>query len=164
MSIRILIAEDRRMMPERLRSILTRDELHLILTSGGGVEIVGEADGGLEAIEMARALAPDVVIMDIGIRGQSGVEATRKIKAENREVQVIAVSTYFDSRYVLSWLEAGASGYVLKATAYDDLRRAVDAVTKQKIFLSAGIASAVVEGWLHPLPGATAGDAVDKEA
>ena len=163
MSIRILIAEDHRMMPDRLRSILTRDELRSILTSEGGVEIVGEVDDGLAAIEMSRTLLPDVVIMDIGIRGQSGVEATRKIKADNPEVKVIALSTYFDSRYVLSWLEAGASGYVLKATAYDELRRAVRAVIKRKIFLSAEVTGAVVDGWLRPPPHIGVGDAGDKE-
>lgn len=163
MSIRILIAEDHLMMPDRIRSILARDELRSILTSEGGIEIVGEADGGLAAIEMARTLLPDVIIMDIGMRGQSGVEATRKIKADNPEVKVIALSIYFDSRYALSWLEAGASGYVLKASAYDQLRRAVRAVIKRKIFVSAEISGAVVDGWLRPPPHIGVRDAGDKE-
>ena len=145
MSIRILIAGGHGLMPDRLRSILTREQIYSILTSEGGVEVVGEANGGSVAIQMVQTLLPDVVIIDVGVRGQSGVEATRKIKADNPDVHVIALSTYFDRRYVLSWLEAGASGYVLKATAYDELRRAVEAVVKGKIFLSAEVSDAVVD-------------------
>jgi two-component system NarL family response regulator len=136
MSVRILLADDHQMLRDGLRSILASEE---------GLEVVGEAGDGHTAVALARELRPDVVVMDIGMHGLNGVEATRLIKAENPRVKVLALSTYSDKRYVLSVLEAGASGYVLKASAFDELRRAIRAVSENKEYLSPDITGAVVE-------------------
>ena len=136
MSIRILLADDHQML---------RDGLRAVLASEADIEVVGEAADGRAAVEMARSLAPDAVVMDIGMAGLNGVEATRQIKAENPKVKVIALSTYSDKRYVLSMLEVGASGYVLKAAAVDEMCRAVRAVAEGKRYLSPDVAGVVVD-------------------
>jgi len=135
-SIRILLADDHQIM---------RDGLRAILASERSFEIVGEAEDGREAAALSRALVPDVVIMDIGMPELNGVEATRQIKAENPAVKLIALSMYADRGYVLGILEAGASGYVLKTGAYDELHRAVEAVSQGKDYLSPDIAQMVVD-------------------
>jgi two-component system NarL family response regulator len=86
--------------------------------------------------------------MDIGMHGLNGVEATHRIKAGNPDVKVIALSTYSDKRYVLSMLEAGASGYVLKAAAVDEMCRAVRLVAEGKSYLSPDVAGVVVDARL----------------
>jgi two-component system NarL family response regulator len=142
MSIRILLADDHQIMRDGLRAILSSEE---------SFEIVGEAENGREAAALARSLEPDVVIMDIGMPDLNGVEATRQVKADDPRVKVIALSMYADKGYVLGILEAGASGYVLKTGAYDELHRAVRAVAQGKTYLSPDIAQMVVDAQLHPL-------------
>ncbi len=155
MSIRILLADDHQIMRDGLRAILASEE---------SFEIVGEAENGREAAALARSLVPDVVIMDIGMPDLNGVEATRQIKADNPGVKVIALSMYADRGYVLGILEAGASGYVLKTGAYDEVRRAVTAVFGGKNYLSPDItadggrcsSSRPIEGWSLRADGAGA--------
>jgi two-component system NarL family response regulator len=139
MSIRILLVDDHQMF---------RDALHSILASKEGIEVVGEAGDGSVAVEMVAALTPDVVIMDIGMHGLNGVEATRRIKANDPGVKVIALSTYSDKRYVLSMLDAGASGYVIKTAAIDEVCRAVQAVSEGHRYLSPDITGIVVDAHL----------------
>jgi DNA-binding NarL/FixJ family response regulator len=139
MSIRVLLADDHQML---------RDGLRAVLAVENDIEVIGEAGDGQAAVEMAGRLVPDVVLMDIGMHGLNGVEATRRIKAENPNVKVIALSTYSDKRYVLSMLEAGASGYVLKAAAVDEMCRAVRAVAEGKRYLSPDVAGLVVDARL----------------
>jgi DNA-binding NarL/FixJ family response regulator len=139
MSIRVLLADDHQMLRDGLRAVLALES---------DIEVIGEADDGHAAVEMAGRLAPDVVLMDIGMYGLNGVEATRRVKAANPNVKVIALSTYSDKRYVLSMLEAGASGYVLKAAAVDEMCRAVRAVAGGKRYLSPDVAGVVVDAHL----------------
>jgi DNA-binding NarL/FixJ family response regulator len=141
MSTRVLIADDHQMLRESLRSLLESED---------DLEVVGEAADGRAAVAMARTLAPDVVVMDIGMADLNGIEATRQIRAENREVKVVALSMYSDRRSVLRMLEAGASGYVLKSAAYDELRRAVRVVRNGKNYLSPDITGEVIEEHVRP--------------
>jgi two-component system NarL family response regulator len=140
MSIRILLADDHRMLREALRTILESEE---------GFEVVGEAQDGRTAVEMTRTLTPDVIIMDIGMPDLNGVEATRQIKSDTPSTKVIALSMHSDRHYVLGMLKAGASGYVLKAAAYDELRRAVQVVCGGKNYLSPDITGVVVDAHLQ---------------
>lgn len=133
--IRVLLVDDHELMREGLRSILERDE---------DVEVVGEAASGHAAVELARTLGPQVVIMDVAMKDSNGIEATRRIRSECPEVQVIALSSHSDSRYVNAMLDAGACGYVLKANAYDDLRRALAAAQKGRSYLCPDVTEAVV--------------------
>ena len=141
MSIRVLLADDHQMLRDTLRSMLESD---------GHLEVVGEAADGRAAVKMARTLAPDIVVMDITMPDLNGVEATHQIKAENPAVKVIALSRHSDRRYVLRMLEAGASGYVLKAAAYDELRRAIQVVSQGKSYLSPDITGIVVDAHVRP--------------
>lgn len=134
MSIRILLVDDHAMLREGLRAILARER---------DVEVVGEASDGRTAVAQARALAPDVVVMDVGMSDLNGIEATRQIRAENPNARVLALSTHSDRRYVAGMLEAGASGYVVKVSAYDELRHAVRAVAAGRVYLSPPIAEQV---------------------
>ena len=146
MTIRVLLVDDHELMREGLRSILDRDE---------HVEVVGEAASGRAAVELARSLSPDVVVMDVAMKDLNGIEATRQIRAECPGVKILALSSHSDSRYVSAILDAGACGYVLKANAYDDLRRAIDAARQGKSYLCADVTQAVVGASLRGTGGAT---------
>jgi DNA-binding NarL/FixJ family response regulator len=146
-TIRVLLADDHSVLREGLRSILE---------SRTNVEVVGEAENGRVAVELARTLSPDVVVMDIGMRDLNGIEATRQIRDENADVGVIALSTHSDRRYVLAMLQAGAAGYVLKASAFDDLQRALDAVSAGKRYLSPEITGVVIDAGIGPATGSDA--------
>jgi len=141
MSIRVLLVDDHRMMREGLRALLM---------DSPDIEVVGEAPDGRTALDLVRTLAPDVVVMDVGMADMNGIESTRRITAEFPKVKVIALSTHADKRYVHHMLQAGASGYVLKISAYDELVRAVTAVSLGKNYLSPEIAGLVVERATHP--------------
>jgi DNA-binding NarL/FixJ family response regulator len=121
------------MMRDGLRAVLEKD----------GIEVVGEAANGLEAVEQALALAPDVVVMDIAMPDLSGIEAARRIIAEGSGTKVLALSMSADRRYVMAMLEAGASGYLLKNSASDELLRALEVVMRGERYLSPSIADEV---------------------
>jgi DNA-binding NarL/FixJ family response regulator len=140
MKLRVVLVDDHELMRQGLRSILEREE---------EVEVVGEAASGREALELARTLAPDVVIMDVAMQDLNGIETTRQIRAECPRVKVLALSSHSDARYVTAMLDAGASGYVLKANAYDDLRRALDAARRGRSYLCADVTDAVVGAARH---------------
>jgi DNA-binding NarL/FixJ family response regulator len=140
MKLRVLLVDDHELMRQGLRSILEREE---------EVEVVGEAASGVSALELARTLAPDVVIMDVAMQDLNGIEATRRIRAECPRVKVLALSSHSDARYVTAMLGAGASGYVLKANAYDDLRRALNAASRGRSYLCADVTEAVVRSARH---------------
>jgi len=133
--LRVLLVDDHELMRQGLRSILERED---------DVEVVGEAASGRAALELARALTPDVVVMDVAMQDQNGIEATRQIRAACPNVKVLALSSHSDARYVTAMLDAGACGYVLKANAYDDLRRALDAARRGRSYLCADVTDAVV--------------------
>jgi DNA-binding NarL/FixJ family response regulator len=144
MSVRILLVDDHRMVREGLRALLA---------SESGFDVVGEAADGRTAIGMMRALAPDVVVMDIEMPDMNGIEATRQIKSEYDRTKVVALSTHFDRRFVTHMLDAGASAYVPKMEAHDELIRAVRAVSQGRTYLSPEIAGFVVERFTHEKEG-----------
>jgi two-component system NarL family response regulator len=140
MRTRILLVDDHELMREGLRSILEHE---------ANVEIVGEASSGREAVALSRTLEPEVVVMDVGMSDLNGIDATRQIRREFPEIQVIALSSHSDSRYVSAILEAGACGYLLKANAYADLRKALQAAKQGKNYLCAEVTKGVVDASLH---------------
>jgi DNA-binding NarL/FixJ family response regulator len=113
---RALIADDHKIMREGLRSLLEK---------AGRFECVAEADDGNQAVKLARELRPDIVIMDIAMPNLNGIEATRQIKAELPEVEVVILSMHATRNYVSQVLQAGASAYLLKDSAFDDLSTAL---------------------------------------
>ena len=115
-SIRLLIADDHALVRSGLRSMLGREP---------GIEIVGEARNGREAVELCRSLRPDLVLMDVRMPEMDGLEATRTIKRELHETGVLMVTMHENRDYMLEATKAGAAGYVLKDAARDELVGAV---------------------------------------
>jgi len=136
MAIHILLVDDHDLMRDGLRAILERES---------DFQVVGEARGGREAVRKAAELAPDVVVMDVAMEDLNGIEATRQIKAERPETKVVALSSHADSRYVKRMLRAGASAYILKARAYEELRRGLRASLLGQSYLCSDVSNTVVE-------------------
>ncbi len=124
---------------------MMRDGLRLLLEKESGLRVVGDAADGRSALELARRLAPDVIVMDIGLPGLNGIEATRQILATAPGAKVIALSMHSDKRYVIQMLKAGAAAYLLKNCASDELVRAIRAVLANRRFLSEGISETLAE-------------------
>jgi len=116
--IRVLLAEDHKIVRQGTRMYL----------ESMGVEIVGEATTGVEAVKLAREFRPDVVVMDIHMPELTGVEATRRIRHENEDVRVLVLTAYDDPAYVHALLDAGADGFVLKTAEFSELFRALQDV------------------------------------
>ena len=119
----------------------------MILSAHPDLEIVGEAGNGREAIELASTLRPDVVVMDVTMPELNGIEATRRITADNPHIRVVALSMHKDSVYVREILRAGARGYLLKDSVADDLVAAVRAVASGEGYLSPGVSNAVLDDY-----------------
>ena len=132
----VLLADDHRIMREGLRALLSRQ---------AGVTVVGEAADGPTALEQARRLRPDVVILDIGLPHLSGIEVAARISAELPRTRVVALSKHHDRRFVARMLQAGAAAYLIKECAFDELTDAIDTVMRGRKFLGAGIAGTMVD-------------------
>jgi DNA-binding NarL/FixJ family response regulator len=130
---RVLIVEDHRMMREGLRSLL---EGKL------GYECVAEANDGYEAVRHAQEFRPDLVIMDIMLPNLNGIEATRQIKSQQPEIEIVILSMHATRVYILQALQAGASAYLLKDSALEDLAAALAMVRKGGMYLSPAITTA----------------------
>src|SRR4029450_12118952 len=116
MSIRVVIADDHNVVRKGIRDLLSDED---------DIAVVGEARNGQEAVDLATALHPDVVVMDIAMPEMTGVEATRQIRALAPDVRVLVLTAYEDDPYIYGLLDAGASGYILKTTERRETRRAV---------------------------------------
>jgi len=141
-SIRILLVDDHCLIREGIRSLLDRQT---------DMEVIAEAEHGRQAIQLARKLAPNVVIMDVAMPDMNGVEATRQITAACPTVKILALSMYPDRRFVEQMLKAGASGYLLKTCDFSELGHAIRSVNRNQVCLGVGIVDTVVEHYVrHP--------------
>ena len=111
---------------------LFRDGIQHLLDQQVDLEVIGTAQDGRQAIDMVRKHSPQVVIMDVTMPNLNGIDATRRILQENSEIKIIALSMHTHSRFVDEMLKAGASGYLLKECAFDDLVRAIREVLEQR--------------------------------
>jgi DNA-binding NarL/FixJ family response regulator len=140
MNIRVLLADDHGVVRKGLRFLLERQP---------DMEIVGEAADGREAVRLAEAANPDIVIMDIAMPLLNGIEATAQIVKRNPAIAVIILSVHSDEDYLLSSLNAGAKGYLVKDSAEVDLVRAIEAVRKGTPFFSPEIAKTMLEDYMR---------------
>jgi two-component system, NarL family, response regulator NreC len=140
--IRILLADDHTVMRNGLRLLLERQP---------DLKVVGEAADGRQAVDMAAAERPDVVIMDIAMPQLNGVEATRQIVNRNPDAAVVILSMHKDESYVIRSLKAGARAYLLKDSAEADLIAAIAAITEGKSFFSPAVRSLLKEDYMHQL-------------
>ncbi len=113
-----------------------------------GMEVIGEAGNGHEAVRLATEIKPDVVVMDVNMPDLNGIEATRQLMKELPGVKVIALSMYSDKRFVAGMLKAGAAGYMLKSSAFDELSTAFETVVAGKTYLSPKVAGILVEDYV----------------
>jgi DNA-binding NarL/FixJ family response regulator len=138
MSIRIVLADDHRIVRDGLGALLCREP---------GFELVGEAEDGLAAVRLACDLKPDVLVTDLAMPGLNGIEAIRRVRTEAPSVQVLCLSVHDEDRMVLAGIDAGAAGYVLKDSSFDDLAHAIRKVMAKQIYLSPALVGVFVEGY-----------------
>ena len=134
--IRILIVDDHPVVREGIGSMLKKE---------ADFKVVGEASNGIEAVEKARELAPDVVLMDLRMPEMDGVEAIGKIKEEQPEVKFIILTTYSDDEYIFKGIAAGARAYLLKDAPRDELFKAIRMVWRGESLIQPVVASRVLD-------------------
>jgi DNA-binding NarL/FixJ family response regulator len=141
--IRVLLVDDHRIMREGIASLLDSED---------DMEVVEQADNGRESIALAKKLKPDIIVMDIAMPDLNGADATRQVLHDNPNIRVIALSMHSDRQFVATMLEAGASGYLVKSSAYKELRQAIRTVMDGHPYLSSEVAEVVVEDYVRNLP------------
>ena len=139
MSTRLLLVDDH---------AVVRSGLKMLLGSERDVEIVGEASTAAEALEVTAQVKPDVILMDIGLPDLSGIDATREIKKRFPTVAVMALTIHEDQEYFFKMLEAGASGYVPKRAAPEELLTAIRAAATGEVYLYPSLAKLLVKDYL----------------
>lgn len=127
---------------------VVRTGLRMLLEGQPDMKIVGEADSGLQALEKAKELSPDVIVMDITLPDISGIDATKRIKEELPDVSVVALTIHEDEQYFFEMLQAGASGYVPKRAAPEDLITSIRAAFAGEIYIYPSLAKALVADFL----------------
>jgi len=134
--IKVLITDDHPVVREGLSAMLSKEH---------DIQVVGEAENGVEAIEKARALQPDVVLMDLRMPELDGVEAMRQIRVKNLDMKFIVLTTYDNDEYIFKGIEAGARAYLLKDAPREELFKAIRAVYKGESLIEPAAASKVLD-------------------
>lgn len=137
--IKLMLADDH---------LVVRSGLRMLLESKPDMEIVAEAESGREAVEKAKVIHPDVILMDIQMADMNGIEATERIKQVSPQTAVLALTMHEDDHYFFEMLHAGASGYVPKRAAPDELINAIRTVSEGQVFLYPSLASRLVQDYL----------------
>ena len=137
--VRIVLADDHTILREGLRALLTADS---------NIAVVGEAQDGREAVRCVEKLEPDLLLMDLSMPRMSGMDAIREIKRRYPNTRIIALTVHKTEEYLLTTLQAGADGYVLKDATHDELVIAMRTVMAGKSYLSPDVSEKVIEGYL----------------
>jgi DNA-binding NarL/FixJ family response regulator len=140
MSTKIILADDHKIMREGLRTLLEKQP---------DVEIIAEAGNGRNTVKLAKELTPDIIVMDTVMPDLNGIEATRQIIAANPNIKIIALSMYSDKQFVVEMLKAGASGYMIKDCAFEELIYAINSVINDQIYLSPKITTLVLKEYIR---------------
>ena len=151
-SIRVLLADDHK---------LIRAGLRLVVDQQADLSVVGEADDGRQAVELAKSLKPNVVVMDIGMPNLNGIEAARQIGEMDPGAAVVMLSMHSDEGYVLRALSAGARAYLLKDSATTDLVQAIHAVAEGKSLFSPAVSKVLLQDYMRKLRRSGAEDSYD---
>ncbi len=138
--IKVLLVDDHTIVRQGIKALLDTQE---------DIEVIGEAEDGREAIEKAKQMVPDVIVIDVTMPNLNGIEATHQIKKINPEIKVLVLTVHDNEEYIYRILQAGASGYLLKESAVSDLVSAINAVEKGDIFLSPSISKVVVKDYIR---------------
>jgi len=139
-NLRIVLAEDHTILREGLRALLSTDP---------NFEIIGEAPDGRAAVRCVEKLEPDLLLMDLSMPRMSGMDAIREIKKRFPAIKIIALTVHKTEEYLLTTLQAGADGYVLKDATHEELVMAIKNVMGGKSYLSPGVSEKVIEGYLE---------------
>lgn len=137
-TVSVLLVDDHELVRRGLRSFLN---------SRTDILIVGEAESGEQALTLAQDVKPDVVIMDISMPGMDGMEATRRLKSQYPECNVLALTVHEDKQYFIEMLSAGASGYITKQAAADELGAAIQSVAAGQVYLQPALARWLLEDY-----------------
>ncbi|MFV1949947.1 MAG: response regulator [Anaerolineales bacterium] len=143
-TIKVLLADDHTILRQGLRSILEQQ---------AGIEVIAEAKNGREAVRIAEQMKPDVVVMDFSMPDLNGLEATRQIKQRIPETKVLILTRHANQEYIKSILRAGASGYLVKKSAAEELVIAIQSVQRGDSYLDPSISKTIIEGYLNPAAG-----------
>lgn len=138
MTINILLVDDHKIIRDGLRSLLEREK---------DMAVVAEAENGRDAVKLSRKHVPDIIVMDINMPDLNGVDAAELILAENSGIRIIALSIHATRRYVTRMLKAGATGYLVKHCAYEELADAIRSVASNKPYLSSQILDTVISDY-----------------
>jgi DNA-binding NarL/FixJ family response regulator len=138
-TIRILVADDHEIMRDGLRNLLEKEP---------GMKVLAGAGNGREAVRYAKKLKPDVVIMDVSMPDMNGIEATRQILSERPQTKILTLSMHSDRRFVAETLSAGASGYLLKDCAFEELTHAIRTVVGGQTYLCPEVSDVVVKDYV----------------
>jgi len=142
MTIKIILADDHKVMREGLKSLLNQQE---------DIQVIGEADDGQAVVRLTRKLEPDIVVLDIGMPNMNGIQATQHIVAEVPDTKVLALSMHSDHQFVVKMLQAGASGYMLKDCAFEELVSAVRDIAAGKFYLSKDVTGVVISDYINKM-------------
>jgi DNA-binding NarL/FixJ family response regulator len=156
--LRVFVADDHMVVREGLKSLInSQPDMH----------VVGEADNGSAAWQLAKELGPDVMVMDVSMPEMSGAQATERLRLECPQVMVLALTVYEDRGYLRQMLDAGASGYVLKRAVTDELVRAIRTVAAGGSYLDPTLAGSLVSSYFNQVPAdgkATGADLSERES
>lgn len=139
-SVKVVIAED---------STIVREGLRSLLETSGGYQVVAEAENGMDAIRMVEDHQPDLVLLDLSMPKMNGISAICEIRRMMPDVKILTLTIHDNDEFILEAFNAGANGYCLKDSSYDDLVKAILKVLEGKTYLSAEISDKVLEGYLE---------------
>jgi len=140
MSTRIILADDHTIVRHGLAKLIEQED---------DMEVIAQAENGISAVELARELSPDVVVMDVGMPDLNGVDATRQVLREAPKTKVLALSLHSGKKFVTAMLQAGAAGYLVKDCALEELVNALRIVVSGRTYLSPSIADIVVQDYVR---------------
>ena len=142
--IKVVVADDHTILRQGIKALLDNQE---------EIEVVGEAKDGREAIKAIEELSPDVILMDIAMPGLNGLEATRRIKKKFPRTKVVVLTMHTNEEYIFQILNAGADGYLVKETAFQDLISAINSVHRGEAFMSPSISKKVMTDYIQRAQG-----------